>query len=157
MSRRDLLNDSPCLQFISNFSPSPLTDRAPGLHRRFACDCGDLTPLLSGDPGWRFWTGGIGQALRNTEGVQIHALECSLALSPQPNGIHIDCQLARNLDIGVALCRAQDNAHLQYLLPFTAMTFDEVFLIRSALFHQISRTQKSLLFPYSQISSRCDA
>ena len=53
MSGRDLLNNTPGLQLVSDFSPGPLTDRATGLHRRFARDCGDLTTLLSGDPGWR--------------------------------------------------------------------------------------------------------
>ena len=61
------------------------------------------------------------------ECVQINALERYPAIPPQPDGIHIDCQLARNLYIRVALCRTQDNARSQYLLLFAAMALDEMF------------------------------
>ena len=46
MPWRDLLNDTPALEFVSDFSPRPLTDRASSFYWCFAREGGNLTPLL---------------------------------------------------------------------------------------------------------------
>src|SRR5260370_37175532 len=103
MSWRDLFHDAPGFQFVSDFSPCPLTDRAPGFHRRFARDGGNLAALLAGDPGWNSWSWHIVLALYDAERVQINALQPYPAITPQARRIHVNGQFACNLRIRVAL------------------------------------------------------
>ncbi len=48
MPRRDLLHDTPGLQFVGNFAPSPLTDWAPRLLWRFARDGSESLSVAQG-------------------------------------------------------------------------------------------------------------
>jgi len=82
MSRRDLFNDALLLQFVGDFSPGPLADRASSLHRRFTCQSGNLTALFDSNPRWGSWSGRILQTLRDAERFLVNALQFYPAITP---------------------------------------------------------------------------
>jgi hypothetical protein len=103
MSWRDLFDDASDQEFISDFSPCPVTDRTPGLHRHFTCNGGHLAALLARDPGRSSRSGRILQAFRHAQCLQVDPLQSYPSVSPETCGVNIDGQLASNLRIGVSL------------------------------------------------------
>jgi hypothetical protein len=88
---RGLFNNVLLPRHVGDFSHGLLTDRASGFHWGFTCQSPNLAALLGSNSGWSSWSGGILQTFCNTERVQIDALQGHPAITPQANGIHIDC------------------------------------------------------------------
>jgi hypothetical protein len=87
---------APYLQFVGNFSPRPLADRATSLARCFTCEHCHLAALLCCKLRGRPRTGSILQPFSQTQCLQSDPLESHPAISSQTHRVHIDTQLSRN-------------------------------------------------------------
>ena len=121
--RRNLADDPTFLQFVGNFSACPLADGTACFGRSLAGQDCHLRPLFYGKFGNRSWTRGILQSLDQTPCFLLTRFLLAFllsrpAISPETHGIHIDAPFARNLTIGSALRRSQDDACSHHHLLF---------------------------------------
>jgi hypothetical protein len=137
MAGRNLCDNAPLEDFVSDLTTRPLTDGALGSFGLLARQCLNLAPLVSRNPGRRAWARQVLQALLGAQIGRWDRLQLQPALAPEPGCVDRDLKFAPNLGVTLACCCCQHDAGSQGNLLFRAMSLDQFLKFLPFGIHQL--------------------